>query len=501
MSDRVVIRCPGCDQKLALKPELLGRQVKCPGCSVVLTTRSPAESKSPTSSRRTKRQNPDRRRHKPASTEGRQAASSSQKSDKRSAPRPSPDLDPFHDDLEESLLEEEGADNNWLDEIYDEDYGDQMELPGSRSSKKKKKRKKESPEPQSGRRKKTKKRRTNTAPGNPLMWVGSGLAAGLISIMLTVGVGYTGISFLLLIAGIFGAGLIGGAIRSAAGSTDGWGPGLLAVAILIPSIFVGRVGAFYCNPELMGFVSGESPLSTEQQLERATSEESMIAEIIDEAVAYDHQWMNANGIDDDSLYSDAYWESEEEWLLPFEEQYNPLVWAEGKRRWEEIPASKRADRIEFRTQEIKKDAGLYSEEEMNQLIADATSDESMTKQLADELESDDEWLAEAGLTENEVGNHVPPDDADDSVEAQYHPTVWAAAAERWEAMDDGQKAEMRRLAKEELSTVADVVEDTLFIIVAVFATLYSMLMPFRYIGCTITAIALAFKTASNLGGS
>lgn len=492
MPDRVVIRCPGCDQKLGLKPELLGRQVKCPRCSAVLTTRTPAESKSPTSSGGS-------RRRKSASSEGRRATSSSQRSGNRSAPKRSPDLDPFHDDLEESLLEEEGDDNNWLDGIDDDDYGGEMELPGSRPPQKKRKRKKKSPQPQPKAGKK--KRRTNAAPGNPLVWVGSGLVAGLISIVLTIGVSYTGISFLLLIAGIVSAGLIGGGIRSAAGSTDGWGPGLLAVAILLPSIFVGRIGAFYVNPALMGFTSGESSLTTEEEIQRYATDEAMIAEIIDDAVAFDHQWLNANGLDDDSLYSDAYWESDEEWLLPFEEQYNPLVWAEGERRWERFSESERADRIQSRKQEIRKDAGLFSEEEINQLIADATSDEGMTEQLAEELQSDDEWLAEAGLTENAVWNHVPPDDAADSVEAQYHPTVWAAAAERWEAMDDGQKAEMKRLAREELSTVAEVVEDTLFIIVAVGATLYSMLMPFRYIGCTITAIALAFKTASNLGAA
>jgi|GEM_PF-2215668 len=67
-------------------------------------------------------------------------------------------------------------------------------------------------------------------------------------------------------------------------------------------------------------------------------------------------------------------------------------------------------------------------------------------------------------------------------------------------MDESLKSEEKRFVAEDLGITAEDEEETLFIITAVFATLYSMLMPFRYIGCTITAIALAFKTASNLGG-
>lgn len=281
-------------------------------------------------------------------------------------------------------------------------------MPGGKPPKKKKKRKKAAPQAESKTRKRKKKRKSNASPGNPLVWVGSGLVAGLISIVLTIGVAYTGFPFLILIAGIVGAGLIGGAIRSAAGATEGWGPGLLGVAILLPSIFVGRVGAFYVKPELMGFGSWDSSPTTPEQIERYSSEEAMIADVIDDSVAYDHQWLNANGLDEDSLYSEAYWESDEEWLLPFEQQYDPVVWAEGRQRWEKLPESERTERMESTRKEMKRDAGLLSQDEMQQLAAEATSDIKMKERMAEQLRLDEEWLSEAGLTENEVWNFVPP---------------------------------------------------------------------------------------------
>ena len=101
MSDRVVISCPECAQKLALQQQSVGRNARCPKCATVFDTGEAAVIELP----RKKRGQPKR-----------QSASSYRKKSKRKEPTlaPSPD-DLFCDD-------ETAVDNEWND--FDEGEGE-----------------------------------------------------------------------------------------------------------------------------------------------------------------------------------------------------------------------------------------------------------------------------------------------------------------------------------------------------------------------------------------
>jgi hypothetical protein len=227
----------------------------------------------------------------------------------------------------------------------------------------------------------------------------------------------------------------------------------------------------------------------------------MIAEIIEYQVVEDQKWLAANEIDEDSIYSDAYMNDEEDELeLAFSEQYQSLVWAEGRRRWEEIPVEERAARREARRAEFRREEGLLTEDELNQLISASTTDAALTERIAQQLQSDSDWLTESGLSEEQVWAYVSPDGNAADPESRVHPTVWAAAQEQWREMDRSECSQLRMEAEAEVRLTSGDIQQLVFIIVAIGATVYSLLMPFSYIACTISSVVLAFKLGAKLGG-
>lgn len=546
MSDRVVIQCPSCDRKLGIKKSMLGVEVKCPGCGAFLAARSRAasdhqrSSDDPPSRSRRQRSSAASKPERSASSASRRSASSgssvskSSKSSSRAVEqnpskkrsgrksrnrrsRSAPVEDDFLDDdwggsddygadeyssdNDASGMEQydDGHDDDWLDDGAAADW---TAPPGAAMSSGRKKTKKKSADSAgSGRRKRKKKRRKANEPGSLLSWVGSGLLAGLISIGLTIAVGFINVWFLLIISGIFCAGLIGGSIRAAAGSRDGWAPGLVAVFILLPSLFVGRYTALYLNPDMIGLYQGYEPDSVEDsqaRIDRETSEDAMIASIVVDEIYRDDDWQSQNGVTDDNFYADIDWEAVDEDELSQRELYNEKVWAEGVRRWEEIPEEGRRRRIDQRREQMRLEAGLLTEEEVDALVAEATTEEALTERVADDLEFDFEFLSEAGLKQEDVWEYSAEHSGEEDPEARVHPQVWAAAERQWTEMDEAEKAEWRQAAELGIRLNATDVEQVFFAIVVLGATLYSMLMPFLGLGCTVSAICLAFSTGSGL---
>ncbi|MEO2033257.1 MAG: hypothetical protein ABGZ35_14345 [Planctomycetaceae bacterium] len=530
MSDRVVIRCPSCEQKLGIKQDLLGRQIKCPGCATVLMTRANSSDQSDSDSPPGRRQkspgrsraaaakqeptaSPRQERSRRASSE--RAAESSPSKPRRSSaskkakPAPVPFEDEFSEDIDDTYddygdpypdddsLDDEELGTGWLDDAEGDGWNAPSELPAPP-------RKKKSSSSSAGTARKKKKARQRTGTpvlGGVFLWVGAGLIAGLISVALTVAMGFTGIGFPVLLAGIVSGGLIGGTVRATAGTDDGWAPGLVAVAILFPVLVFGGLGAFYFQPSLLGiFGEGDTRTAEEiqQQIERDTSEDGMIANLIENQIDFDQQWQSENKINEDNFYADIDWEQIDEESIPYPDQYNEVVWAEGVRRWQETPEAIRKHAMESRRSELKRNEGLLTPEELATLVHAATADDAMTERVARQLQEDAEWIAESRVPESEIWDHAADHASAQDPVSRIHPVVWDAAVRKWEETDEAQKTTMRATVEAKLQETSGELEQKTFLVVAIGMTLYTLFMPFLYLGCTISAIGLAFKLGSGL---
>ena len=157
--------------------------------------------------------------------------------------------------------------------------------------------------------------------------------------------------------------MIGGAVRLAARDTDGWAPGLFAVAVASPVIVAGRIGAFYVIPEMSEVFGGsedKSPTQIKEEIDRETSDNGMIAQLIENQLSDDDNWQRGAGVTEDNFYSSAYDEAEWQELdeLPYSEQYNETVWSEGKRRWEKVAVETRDELVETRRLDFMLDEGV-----------------------------------------------------------------------------------------------------------------------------------------------
>lgn len=554
MSDRVVIKCPSCESKLGIKKSMLGTQVKCPTCGTYLSARAADKSGSGDASAGSSRRR-QKKQSAGTSPSGRSAGSASRKSSsskskaksaasrsaadqnpskqratqkkKKRASRPAPvepdypeddwnssddgydDYDDYGSDYAESDADLYGDDGGgWLDDAGANDWT----APASAaiSTTPGKQRKKKSSDDDGGakkKKKKKKKKRRSDGPVSVFTWVGAGLIAGLISVVLTIAVGFTGVEALLIVSAIFCGGLIGGSIRATAGDTDGWGPGLVAVFILLPALFVGRLGAFYLNPDLLGWMDDDyessMPEVSEASIDRQTSEDGMIAAIVEDEVYYDDAWQSENGVNlDSNFYTEIDWESVDAEEVPYRDKYTEAVWAEGTRRWEAIPAEDRNTKMERQRQEMRHQAGLLTESEIDQLVAEATSDTAMQGRVAENLQYEEDFLEEAEIGRQEIWDYNSEHEAHENPETRYHPALWAGAVRRWEEMDESEKTQMRAEAEMEIRFVVnpeDVVE-VFRIFVVVGVTIFSLIspLPLYCLGCTVSAVILAFTAGSGL---
>ncbi len=88
---------------------------------------------------------------------------------------------------------------------------------------------------------------------------------------------------------------------------------------------------------------------------------------------------------------------------------------------------------------------VMSTEEMEQLIEQQSSESGMIGNLASELERDEEWQKENGITEETIRAHwdqIPEEDVNNEnvdYEAQYLPQIWKEASRRWNENTPEQK--------------------------------------------------------------
>ncbi len=565
MSDRVVIRCPGCDNTLGVRRDRLGGQVQCPGCGTWLATRvapsGGSASDGPASERRrSSGDKPSSRRRKGAGTSAsagasagassgsgaRRKPSSKSKSarsrpaaaagqnpsakrrssgtSKKRRPKPAPVEEEFLDDwggddygyeevsddysdAGDDLYGDDDYGESWLDDGGEADWNSPAALPSTPRKKKK------SASSDTGTKKKKKKRKKSAAPGfltsgNPLVWVGAGLAAGLVSFIMTVAVGYSDAWILLYLATILSGAIIGGAIRVTAGEMEGWAPGLVALGIAIPVIVVGRVGAFYVSPG-MSEVFGEAVETSSESLariEEETSPEGMIAHLVETEVSGDIAWMRGAGVTYENLYSDA-WEDadwDEANDLSYQEQYSEVVWTEAERRWNALDDETRAARVERRRLDLTLSAGMLDDTSFARLVELQTGDVEMTALLVDEVESDEDWLKENSITTHQISRHWEIHSAESRVQDRSLPKIWEEASRRWAELDDDAKAARRAEIEENMKFQQQAIDDAeqfagkFRIGAAIIAAFVSLLMPFHPIICTFSSMFLAFKLGAKM---
>ena len=224
----------------------------------------------------------------------------------------------------------------------------------------------------------------------------------------------------------------------------------------------------------------------------------MIVDIVENKLNFDDRWMSENNITEVEFYTDTDEESVDGSDIPYDEQYNQIVWAEGKRRWNEIPEEDRTERTRKRRQELQRAAGMLSNEELRELVEAATTDEAMMERVAQELQFNDAWISASQLSRRDILSYADKADILTEPRQCYHPVVWKAAAERWNRMDAQKKTEMLANAESEIRVTDEDMEKTIFIVEAMIATIYSLLMPLLYLGCTISAVVLAFSVGSGL---
>jgi len=547
MSDRVVIRCPGCDQTLGIKKETVGQQVKCPGCGATLRTKvsqrgksssgsGRSEQRSKTSSRKVRPaadevEGESRSRRKQsrrtgssskasASAEGR--ASQKKLSSSKRKRKPAPVEEEFLDDGWDDSIDEfdeygnayskddAGAEEDWLDDEYSSSGGGQIDdwdSPASLPSAPRKRKKKTT---------KGKKKRSAGAKvagvlagGGVMVWGVAGLLAGVVSFALTIAAGLSGVWVLLLLSTIISGSMIGGAIRLAARDTDGWAPGLFAVAIAVPVIVVGRIGAFYVIPEMsaaFGSSEDKSPTEIREETDRETSNEGMIAQLIEAQLLYDNNWLDRAGVAEDDFYSAAY--DEADWFemdkIPYSERYDDTVWSEGKRRWDKIPVEIRDEQVETKRLDFLLNEGLLDDESFAQLLDHRTSDSAMTERLAYSVRSDTEWLDESRLIESSLMHYRERNYLKPTAKEREHPKVWTEASKRWLELSEEEQTAKKAKIEGELKLQMEFVKNgdesakKTRLGLAIILGLGTLFLPFGPIICTFSAIFSAFKLGSGM---
>jgi len=488
---------------------MLGQQIECPGCGSTLKTRLSKSRRSssdadaqrrrksskksrPSASESSSRRRPSRKSSSKASNKRQTGQQKRPTKKQRSKPAAVEDdlLDDgwsdFDDDFvasdnlfaDEDAWDDDSNGEDWLDESPANDWDSPATLPSTPGSQAKTKKK-------TSKNKASSKKKKRSSGGRPVVCVGAGLLAGLGSVAISIGVGFTGIWFLILLSTILSGSMIGGAVRLTAGKTGGWAPGLVALAIAIPAIALGRIGAFYVSPEMAELTDtiDQSPAEIQEQIDRDVAEDGMIKDLIEDQLLYDAQWQTASGVNEDHFYSDAWNDGEWEEGAPYSEWYNETVWEEGRKRWNVMSAERRAQQSESRRLHLLMENGMMDDQSFATLLDLSTSDAGMTERQVRTVE------------QNTVAER--PQDG-------YIPDVWDEASRRWSEMSEEEQSAEKSTVEVELQQqfegygALEGMKVGFKFGVVIVGGLISLFVPFGPIICTFSAMFSAFKLGSGM---
>ncbi|MEQ9411597.1 MAG: hypothetical protein RIK87_28040 [Fuerstiella sp.] len=94
--------------------------------------------------------------------------------------------------------------------------------------------------------------------------------------------------------------------------------------------------------------------------------------------------------------------------------------------------------------DILDEVDFLSPEQMEAEIAELTTEDGMISGIADEVEYDDEWLAENEITDDMIGEHWDQFSEEETLSARYLPKVWEEASRRWYDMSPEEQQESRQ---------------------------------------------------------
>ena len=336
MTESIRVKCPNCESTFKVSSaNAIGRKAECPKCGDPFVVR--------------------RMRKEDAGSSGAPAAA--RQTEKRPRPKPAEDDwqgdDPsYYDDTDEY-----GVDDYDFGDDFGPDYGDEEEyggpvLPQISSSNRKKKRKRGDSGPTSRGKKRNKGSAKEVPPGfGPIAWIAFGLGGGALGILLTTLIGYATNSFhLVALMAMATGGLVGGAVRIAAGGVDSRVTGLAAAGIAVVAIMLGKVGAFFFFTG--NLLEGVDLPTLEEMVADGTTKPMMISGIASEV---QDEWLESGRISEEQI--DQHLESvfdetemaefdpealvdEESTDEEYEEEpydpsldYLPSVWEEATQRW------------------------------------------------------------------------------------------------------------------------------------------------------------------------
>lgn len=345
-----------------------------------------------------------------------------------------------------------------------------------------------------------------TRRGGFFSWVGYGSLAAIAGIVLQTLLGFTNFLWPLLIATICTGSMVGYAVRHAAGTNKGWGPGIVAVLIAAFAIFAGRVGAFSVSSDVdkilgIPMMAPLTPEEAEARVVKESTEPFLITDIAEE-VEYDEDFLTAQNIDSDEV-SDFWLEHSDE--EDPAKRYFPAVWTEATRRWNANTPEQKESIRKSKEMELRENYGIMSDDAVQQRITEATTNDAMISETADTLLADEEWMAKSGITEEQLDAHWENADFDEdaSGESQYLPAVWTEAKRRWEELPPEQKQARIKETSDDLRAdlvfspdeAKDVenIGKAVRVVIIIFGALFTLFWGIGSLICSISALVGAFK--------
>ena len=214
------------------------------------------------------------------------------------------------------------------------------------------------------------------------------------------------------------------------------------------SILFGRVIVIANDPtSLANFGDRHSPEQIAAEIDRYSSEDAMISNIAD-VVEEDPQWLSENNVTDSML--EDHWENFD-YEDPFETHHLPVIWEEAKSRWQALSEDERTQQMEQARADMRSEYGIMTAEEVDVLIVEQTTDESMIARLAaEEVEYDEDWLQQASVSDAAIEAHWDQHADSDNPKDRFLPAVWDEATKRWNALGDSAKEERRQTRANDL---------------------------------------------------
>lgn len=267
-------------------------------------------------------------------------------------------------------------------------------------------------------------------------WLMFGSAAGLCCAAATALAAYAENSMIIAGFAVVTGIAVGAAIRIVGRSECGAGSAIVAAFIAIGCMLAGKVGAFIVAPQLSEISSFADEIEimsleeTRAEIEELSSEDGMIETLAGELES-NEDWLSENEITDDML--SAHWEQMPEGEeVAIESRYLPKIWTEATRRWNENSDDAKQALIAARQKELRADYGMMNEEEVEEAIEKATTDEAMIEAIAWDVQYDDDWLAESNITEDQIDEFDESIKDDATASETFLPAIWEEASRRWE---------------------------------------------------------------------